>query len=148
MVYTAPKFELRASKDPESNPGMLIIEDKFEFCMNKANKQRTSFIYYCKFRQTKGIFCNCKLTLVKYQVEEEVKYMIKPFSNIHNHQGCMPEIVAEKKKLEMCELFRKQPEEHVSVAMTNVLLKYSELYQSQFELWKEIIECRKTRKNA
>ena len=141
MAHTAPKFELRASKDPDSNPEMLIIEDKLEFCMNKSNKRKTSFIYYCKFRQTKGIFCNCKLTLVKNQVEEEVRYMIKPFSNIHNHQGCMPEIVAEKIKLEMCELVRKQPEEPVSVAGTNVLLKYSELYQSQPELWKEIIEC-------
>ena len=48
----------------ETGPGILIIDARWEFVFNRANKEKTTFWLYCKHRKTKGI-CTPKATVGK-----------------------------------------------------------------------------------
>ena len=79
MAYRGPNFELCPSEDSENNPGMLLIEKK------------TSFIHHCKFRQTRGFFCNVLLHLLKVLIAKRSSTSHpQTFENVHNHQGAKP----------------------------------------------------------
>ena len=39
----------------ETGPGIPIFDARWEFVVNRANKEKTTFWLYCKHRKTKGI---------------------------------------------------------------------------------------------
>ena len=121
----------------ENGPGILIINTKFEFIINRANREKMKCWYYCKYRKTKGIQCGAKATVVKL---DENKYILKGNDDEHSHPGCPAEITAEDIKLEMCSLVETTPENPVSEARKTVILKFAEKYIENEDLWAEIGE--------
>ena len=67
----AGKMEYRFRRGrKETNAGILIFNEKFEFMVNSINKEITTFWYCCKYCKTKGIMCGAKNCVVKFnQVE-------------------------------------------------------------------------------
>ena len=68
----------------ETNAGILIFNEKFEFLVNRINKEMTTFWYYCKYRKTKGIMCGAKATVVKLDDE---KFVLSMITEEHSHPG-------------------------------------------------------------
>ena len=65
MAFAMPKYEILSQRSSENNPGTLVVEDSFEFRVNKANKEKTVFTYYCKYFRTRSIMCQARAVLVK-----------------------------------------------------------------------------------
>ena len=42
----------------ETGPGILIIDARWEFVVNRANKEKTTFWLNCKHRTTNSIMCS------------------------------------------------------------------------------------------
>ena len=105
MAFNLPKYELREGRKNKGHPGILLVDEKFEFLYNKSNKDKSVFYYYCKFRKTKGVLCSAKASLAKYESEDgDVRFILKSWSDEHSHPGCMAEAIAEGMKLEMCRM--------------------------------------------
>ena len=106
MALRLPEDKFRNGRTNGKNPGILLIENKLEFLFNKTNKAKTAFYYYCKFRKTKGVLCQAKATVIKYEggEEEETTVMLKSCSvtTDHSHPGGLPEAISEGMKIEMC----------------------------------------------
>ena len=102
-----------------------------------ANREKTTFWYYCKYRKTKGIQCSAKATVVKL---DEDKYILKGNDDEQSHPGFPAEVIAEDIKLEMCSLVELTPENPVAEARKTVILKYAEIYSDNQDLWAEVVE--------
>ena len=120
----------------ETNPGILIFNEKFEFMVNRMNKEMTTFWYYCKYRKTKGIMCGAKATVVK--VDDE-KFVLSKITEEHSHPGSACDIIAEDIKVEMCNIVETSPENPVGEARKATLLKYAEIYEDNQDLWADIV---------
>ena len=96
MALIAPKFELRFGRVNTGNPGVLIISDKYEFLYNKSNNEKDIFYYYCKHKRTKGTNCRAKASLVKLEIDGELKYYLKSWSDDQNHPGCAAPVLQQK----------------------------------------------------
>ena len=54
MATSQMEYNFRKGRT-ENGPGILIINKRFEFIINRANREKTTFWYYCKYTKTKGI---------------------------------------------------------------------------------------------
>ena len=125
----------------ETNPGILVINKKWEFIVNRGNRLMTTFWYYCKHSKTKGISCDAKATVTKLDLDNgECKFILKEFTEEHKHPGCLAAATAEDMKIEMCKLVEGTPENPVSVARKDVILKYAEIFEDKPGLWSEIVQ--------
>ena len=62
-IMTAPNNNFwfrpgRREKEGRKNPGILAVDDKYEFVAHSNNKEGTEYVYVCKFRQTVKIKCS------------------------------------------------------------------------------------------
>ena len=120
----------------ETNAGILIFKEKFEFLVNRINKEMTTFWYYCKHRKTKGIMCGAKATVIK--VDDE-KFVLSKITEEHSHPGSACDIIVEDMKAEMCDIVETFPENPVGEARKATLLKYAEIYDGNQDLWADIV---------
>jgi hypothetical protein len=136
MATSQMEYNFRKGRT-DTVPGILIINRRFEFIINRANREKTTFWYYCKYRKTKGVQCSAKATVVKLN---EDKYILKANDDEHGHPGSPSKVIAEDIKLEMCSLVELTPENPVAEARKTVILKNAEKYSDNQDLWAEVVE--------
>ena len=136
--YQANYYFRQGRKD--SSPGILVIEKKWEFIINRSNKQMTTFWYYCRHRRTKGIQCDAKATVVRMELDGEHKFILKDFTGDHKHPGGMSNAIAEDMKMEMCKMVETNPDKPVSEARNALILENAHKYENDATLWSEIVE--------
>ena len=54
----------RLEKEGRKNPGILAVDDKYEFVAHSNNKEGTEYVYVCKFRQTVKIKCPARVRII------------------------------------------------------------------------------------
>ena len=52
-------------KNGKTGPGILVVEGKFKFRMNKCNKDGTIYKYYCAQQGNPEFGCKAKATIVR-----------------------------------------------------------------------------------
>ena len=84
----------------ETGPGILIIDARWEFVVNRANKEKTTFWLYCKHRKTKGIMCTSKATVGKIELDGDIRYVLIDYTDEHKHPFTMGHAISEDMKFE------------------------------------------------
>ena len=95
----------RLERSGRKNPGIMAVDDKFEFTVSKSNKEGSVWSYRCKYLLTPKIKCKAKAKVVLY----DGKWVLQEISNNHECEPNRPRVIAEKLKHEMKELVRSDP---------------------------------------
>ena len=124
----------------DTSPGILVIDQRWQFVLNKSNRDRNTFWYQCKQRKTKTIRCEAKATVVKVEVDDAIKFILKDFHPTHNHGGSFGNVIAEEMKQKMCKIVERNPENPVGDARKAVILEYALKHAGTPDDWSEIVE--------
>ena len=90
----------RQERSGRKNPGIMALDDKYEFTMLKSNKEGTVWTYRCKYNQSPKI--NCKATAKV--AEFEGKWVLKHIKNDDYCEQNRPKVISELLKHKMKEL--------------------------------------------
>ena len=97
-------YEGRKSKN-NGNPGILVVEGKYRFRVNKANKDRTIFKMYCLQQGNPEFACKAKAKVVKC---EDGSFFLYSCDEYHNHLVNRAMVVVEELKQRMAEIVKKR----------------------------------------
>ena len=129
-------YDGKTSKN-NGNPGILVVENKYRFRVNKVNKDRSKFKMYCVQQGNPEFPCKAKATVVR---REDGSFFMYSCDDDHNHLINKAEIVAEEWKQRMAELVRKNPAKPVSEAIKTIKLQASAEHADDPDFLLEIID--------
>ena len=97
----------------ETGPGIPIFDARWEFVVNRANKEKTTFWLYCKHRKTKGIMCTSKATVGKIELDGDIRYVLIDYTDEHKYPGTMGHVILGlAKKIEMSKMNKNKSFSH------------------------------------
>ena len=100
MAFPSVNFWLRPGrleKSGRQNPGILAVDDKYEFIAHDGSKDGKSWNYCCKYRKTPKIKCLAKAKVVSF----EDKWILQRVDDVHH---CEPN----RAKVTTAELVRQK----------------------------------------
>ena len=124
-------------KNGKTGPGILVVEGKFKFRMNKCNKDGTIYKYYCVQQGNPEFACKAKATIVR---REDNSFYLYSCDIEHNHLVTKSAIIAEELKQRMADLVRKDPVAPVGDAIRSIKLEAAEEFGDDEELLNEIVD--------
>ena len=129
-------YEGRKSKN-NGNPGILVVEGKYRFRLNKVNKDRSIFKMYCLQQGNPEFACKAKATVVK---RDDGSFFLYSCDDYHNHLVIRSVVVAEELKQRMAEIVRKDPASPVGDAIRTVKLEAAKEYWGDEDFFREIVD--------
>ena len=103
----------RLEKSGRKNPGILRVDDIFEFTAFKVNKDETVWTYVCKFRMTPKVKCTARAKVALF----ENKWVLQHADCNHSCEPNRPRVIAELLKHKMKTLVRADPVQPVGKAI-------------------------------
>ena len=125
----------RLERSGRKNPGIMAVDDKFEFTVAKSNKEGSVWSYRCKFLLTPKIKCKAKAKVVFY----DGKWVLQEICNNHECEPNRPRVIAEKLKHEMKELVRSDPVQPVGKAVRKVRVEAAERFGDDEDFFLHLI---------
>ena len=125
----------RLERSGRKNPGIMAVDDKFEFTVSKSNKEGSVWSYRCKYLLTPKIKCKAKAKVVLY----DGKWVLQEISNNHECEPNRPRVIAEKLKHEMKELVRSDPVQPVGKAVRKVRVEAAERFGDDEDFFLHLI---------
>ena len=100
----------RLEKGGRRNPGILAVDNKYEFIAHDSNKEWTEYLYVCKFRQTVKVKCSARVKIIWNEDHWMLKEIIHHHSCEPNRARVTAEFLRHKMKEESCTSCRQSCE--------------------------------------
>ena len=95
--------EGRKQKSDRKGPGILIVEEKYKFCINQVNKAGDIFKMYCNKHTHPEFKCKAKAVVVK---REDGTFFLYSSDKEHTHLPDPALVKAEELKQRMAEIVK------------------------------------------
>ena len=130
----------RTMKGGKSNPGILVIDECYEFLSNKISVDEQCWKYLCKYRMTPGVNCKARATVLKILNEENrvFQYILANHDVSHQCEPNKPKMIAEKMKHDMKLRVRSNPSDPVMATILEVREEAANIYGNDEELFNKI----------
>ena len=107
------------------NPGILAVDDKFEFVAHEATKDGKYWSYVCKYRRTPKVMCSAKARVTFW---EDMNKWILQHADDHVCEPNRPRVIAEMLRERMKCIVRKDPAKAVGKAVRTVRIEAAREY--------------------
>ena len=125
----------RREKEGRKNPGILAVDDKYEFVAHSSNKEGTEYVYVCKFRQTVKIKCSARVRIIW----NEDHWMLKELFHDHSCEPNRARVTAELLRHKMKNIVRGNPVQAVGKAVRTVRIEAAENYGHDEDFYLHLI---------
>ena len=109
----------RVGKNGRTNPGILAVDDKYQFVAHEGTKDGNIWSYYCKYRLTPKVRCKAKARVVRF----EDKWILQDADSDHKCEPNRPKVTAELRRERMKNLVRNDPAKAVGKAVRAVQIE-------------------------
>ena len=141
MASVQYKYEFLPGRQARGNdvgPGILLVENKFKFRMNGRSKGNMIYRYYCVQQSNPEFGCKAKATVVK---KDDGTFFLYSCDANHNHFINEGQILADKYRLEMIDIVRKDPTKPVGEAIKEVKLRLAREHENDKETFNSVIDA-------
>ena len=125
----------RREKEGRKNPGILAVDDNYEFVAHTNNKEGTEYVYLCKFRQTVKIKCSARVRIIW----NEDHWMLKELYHDHSCEPYRARVTAELLRHKMKNIVRSNPVQAVGKAVRTVRIEAAENYGHDEDFYLHLI---------
>ena len=95
----------RLEKGGRKSPGILAVENKYEFVAHELSKNLDSWVYICKYRRTKKVMSPARAKVSLF----ESKWIVQHIDDKHTCEPDSWKVIAYCMKHRMKEEMRKNP---------------------------------------
>ena len=125
----------RLIKSGRKNPGILAVEDKYEFVAHEGTKDGNSWFYCCKYRLTPKIKCPAKARVMRF----DDKWILQHADDDHNCEPNRPKVTAELLRNKMKHLVRKDPAKAVGKAVRAVRIEAAKEFSEDADFYQHLV---------
>ena len=135
MANAQLDYWFRPGRGGGRNPGILAVQNKYEFTAHEVSNNGSTWTYNCKFRNTPKIKCSAKARVTGF----DGKWFLQSVDNDHRCEPNRARVTAEKLRHKMKEIVRKNPTQAVGKAVREIRVKASEEYKNDKLFYSHLI---------
>ena len=130
----------RLMTNGRTNPGILVVDQVRSFQCNNISKDKSIFNYVCNERLTLGVMCKAKAVVTKCVDDaNDPRFILSKVDHEHSCKVNIAKAIADALRHEMKEIVRKEPHKPVSDAIRTVRQSLSAKYDSDEDLFDQIM---------
>ena len=118
------------------NPGILTVDEKYEFVAHEATKDKKYWSYVCKYRRTPKVMCLAKARVSYW--EEKEKWILQ-HADSHVCEPNRPRVIAELLRDRMKSLVRQDPAKAVGKAVRAIRIEAAREYSEDEVFYQKLV---------
>ena len=103
MASAQIDYWFRPGRGGGRNPGILAVQNKYEFTAHEVSNNGSIWTYNCKFRNTPKIKCSAKARVTGF----DGKWFLQSVDKVHSCEPNCARVIAEHLRHQMKEIVRK-----------------------------------------
>ena len=124
----------RLEKGGRKSPGILAVENKYEFVAHELSKNLDSWVYICKYRRTPKDMCPARAKVSLF----ESKWIVQHIDDKHTCEPDSGKVIANGMKHRIKEEMRKNPSQPCGEAVTKIRIFITQLiHPSMYKIKKK-----------
>ena len=138
MAYTTQSWWFRPGrleKIGRQNPGILSVEDKYEFIAHESSNDKQSWTYVCKYRKTPKVGCPARAMVGVF----ESKWFMQCADNNHTCEPNRARVTANLLKHRMKNVMRLNPSQSCGEAVRKVRVEAASEYGDDEDFYKHLV---------
>ena len=135
MAMPQRSYWFRPGRGGHRNPGILSVDDRYEFIAHLASKDKTMWKYSCKYRLTPKVKCSATAKVVSL----DDRWILQQVMGEHSCEPSRARVTAELLRHRMKEIVRKDPTQPVGKAVRTVRVQAAELYSNDDDFYSHLI---------
>lgn len=128
-------YWFRPGRGGHRNPGILAVEDKYEFTAHECSKDGSMWSYSCKFRLTPKVKCPAKAKVVAF----DDKWILQSADDAHTCEPNRARVTAELLRTKMKNIVRSNPTQAVGKAVRTIRIEAAEEYSKNKDFYSHLI---------
>ena len=125
----------RLMRNARKNPGIMAVEDKYEFTAHDCSKDGTHWIYHCKYKSTPQIKCPAKAKIAIF----DDKWILQHCDDNHKCDPNRVRVTAELLRHKMKCIVRREPECPVGQAIKKIRIEAAEKYSNDEDFYANLV---------
>ena len=138
MALTAKSWWFRPGrleKGGRKNPGILAVENKYEFVAHESSKNLDKWLYICKYRRTPKVMCPARARVSLF----ESKWIVQHIDDKHTCEPDSGKVIANYMKHRMKEEMRKNPSQPCGEAVRKIRIQAASEYAHDENLYNHVV---------
>ena len=135
MALTQKPHWFRPGRGGGRNPGILAVDDRYEFTAHESSNNGSSWSYSCKFRLAPKVKCTAKAKVVAF----EDKWILQSADDDHSCEPNRARVTAELLRYKMKMIVRSNPTQAVGKAVRAIRIEAAEEYRKDKDFYSHLV---------
>ena len=135
MAFIQKPYWFRPGRGGGRNPGILAVENRYEFIAHESSTDGSSWSYCCKFRLTPKVKCSAKARVVAF----DDKWILHSVDDEHSCEPNRARVAAELLRHKMKKIVRSNPTQAVGKAVRAIRIEASEEFRKEKDFYSHLI---------